>query len=408
MQEQALSMDLRAGVRGIAEAENARVSMKIGVPRGTLSRELIASMASMFPAIQFELLGEDLRYIPTDLDIIFVTADGSAINEVEQVVRQCKGNPAAPLSVVILRNADFANTRILLQSGAVDVLAAPVGETALALCLERIVARGKPDRKAARPGGQLVALLKAGGGVGATSLGLQAALIVASRNAEPSRICFADLDLQFGSAAMYCDMADALTVTDCLAVGELLKDTQFTTALAAHKSGIRVLAAPREITPLDALTPELAEALFTALKRDFALTVADLPSVWTAWTYRTMQMAARIVLVTHLSVPHVHLVRRQLSLLAAQKLEMIPLTLVCNAVNGDNQGMLSIKEAERAIGRAFDIVIPDDPRVMGAACNQGLTIASVRRGTKMEKMVAALAEVMTGDALAAPRLLNER
>ncbi len=85
-------------------------------------------------------------------------------------------------------------------------------------------------------------------------------------------MCYADLDIQFGSAALYFDMSDALTVADCLAVGEVLSDTQFATALAAHRSGVRLLAAPRDVSPLDVLTPKLIEALIVALKRDFPLT----------------------------------------------------------------------------------------------------------------------------------------
>jgi pilus assembly protein CpaE len=112
-------------------------------------------------------------------------------------------------------------------------------------------------------------------------------------------------------------------------------------------------------------------------------------------------MAGRIVLVTRLSVPHVHLVRRQLSVLALQKLDSIPLTLICNAVNGDRQNMLSIKAAERAIGRQFDLVIPEDTRVMEPACNQGTDIASVRRGTKLEKAIAELTAVIMADVAAA-------
>jgi pilus assembly protein CpaE len=110
-------------------------------------------------------------------------------------------------------------------------------------------------------------------------------------------------------------------------------------------------------------------------------------------------MAARIVLVTRLSVPHVHLVRRQLNLLALQKLDSVPLMLVCNAVNSDRQNMLSIRAAERAIGRTFDFVIPEDERVMETACNQGLEISTVRRGTKLEKMTAMLAGAIAADAL---------
>jgi len=242
-------------------------------------------------------------------------------------------------------------------------------------------------------------VLKAGGGVGATSLAVQAGIMAAGQVGRGG-VCFADLDLQFGSAALYLDMAEALTVSDCLAVGEFLGDTQFATALAAHGSGMRLLAAPRDVTALDALTPQLTDSLLTALRRDFALTIADLPPVWTAWTYRALQSAVRIVLVTRLSVPHVHLVRRQLELMTLQKLDTIPLTLVCNAVNGDRQNMLSIRAAERAIGRPFDIVIPEDTRVMETASNQGLDIAMVRRGTKLEKAIAQLVDVMTAEAMA--------
>ena len=82
---------------------------------------------------------------------------------------------------------------------------------------------------------------------------------------------------------------EALTVADCLAVGEFLGETQFATALSAHKSGVRVLAAPRELTALDTLTPHSTEALDRGLRRDFAPTILDLPSVWTAWTNRAFK-----------------------------------------------------------------------------------------------------------------------
>jgi len=246
--------------------------------------------------------------------------------------------------------------------------------------------------------------LKAGGGVGATSLGVQMAHQLAAKAGAESKICFADLDLQFGAAALYFDLSEALTVTDCAAVGEVLEETQFATALAAHKSGIRVLAAPREATALESLTPQMVEALVRGLRRDFALTILDLPSVWTAWTNHALQLVDRIVMVTNLSVAHVHLVRRQLGILAMQNLDSLPLTLVCNAVTGDQQNLLSIKAAERALGRPFDIVLPEDGRVMGAAANQGLPISEVRRGTKLEKSIAQLAERIGADALASPQM----
>jgi pilus assembly protein CpaE len=151
------------------------------------------------------------------------------------------------------------------------------------------------------------------------------------------------------------------------------------------------VAAPREMVPLETLGPPQATALLTGLRRDFRLTLVDLPPVWTAWTNEILHQADRIVLVTHLSAPHVQLVKRQLRVLASQGLDGKPLTLVCNAPSGDHTAAVSIKAAERALGRPFDAIIPEDRRTMVAATNQGVEISSVRKGTKLEKAIADLA-----------------
>ncbi len=293
---------------------------------------------------------------------------------------------------------------MLSRAGAADVIPLPASQAVWALTIERLLARDSSDRDQGRKAGQVVAILKAGGGVGATSLSVQAAHLLAGRTGPHGRICYADLDLQFGAGALYFDLNEALTVTDCAAVGEVLEETLFATALAAHKSGVRVLAAPREATALDTLTPQLVEGLLRGLRRDFVLTILDLPALWTAWTSHAVHLADRIVLVTHLSVAHIHLVRRQLAILAMQGLDRVPLTLVCNGMTSDQQNLLSIKAAERALGRSFDIVLPADARVMGAATNQGLRLSEVRSGTKLEKCVGQLADRMAQDALALPHM----
>ena len=296
--------------------------------------------------------------------------------------------------VVVLLNADVTGTRRLMRAGAADVLPAPVSESALTLSLERLLARGdEPLHRPPGRAGQVVALLKAGGGVGATSLGTQLAILMAARRSGAG-VCFADLDLQFGEGALYLDLAESMTITDVLSSSGALDDIPLASALAAHRSGVRVLAAPRELAPLDVLTPALIEPLIKALRRDFALTLIDGPSAWTAWTNRALQLCDRIVLITNLSVPHIDLVKRQLRVLQSQRLDQIPLTLVCNRVSADQQALVSIKAAQRAIGRDFDVIIPEDRRLMNEAINQGIELSAVRRGSKIEKALEALAEII--------------
>jgi pilus assembly protein CpaE len=397
-------MEFGGRMRSLSAREREQMpanASRIGFVDGAIKPEQISMLASLFPDLAFQSVGSTWPdHHALGFDFLFVTVDAMSSPDMDGAIRRLKAQAESIHIIVILRNADVVNTRVLVHAGAADVLPAPVSEASLALCLERLFAQEIGERGPVRKPGQVVALLKAGGGVGATSLGVQAAITLASNAGQGPRVCFADLDLQFGLAALYFDLTEALSITECVSVGDLLAETQFATTLAAHSSGVRVLAGPRDLTPLDLLTPQLAESLVSGLRRDFALTILDLPSVWTPWTYRALQLADRIVLVTHLSVPHVHLLRRQMSVLLLQRLDQVPLTLVCNAVTADQQSLLSLKTAERSIGRPFDIVVPEDSRVMGAATNEGVRISAIRRGTKLEKAIGLVAEAIAADALA--------
>lgn len=378
---------------------NAR---RVGYVEGAIGdADRVTRLVALFTDIVFESVGAVWTDSwPPQFDILIVSVDGALPGEVENTLRRLRNRPPALHVVVVVRRPDAIDARVLVRYGASDVLAAPVSEAALALSIERLIAREITLGGAARRPGQMVALLKAGGGVGATSLAVQIAAQLAAKAPAAAQVCLADLDLQFGTAALYFDLQDALTVADCLHVGDVLDETQFATALATHKSGARILAAPRQLTALDQLSPQLAESLISGLRRDFALTILDLPSVWTPWTYRSLQLADRIVMVTHLSVPHVHLVRRQLAVLAQQKLDDRPIVLVCNGLSAEQQKSISIKAAQRAIGRDFDFVIPEDRSTMIAAINQGVAISAIRRATRLEKAIALLADALAADALA--------
>jgi pilus assembly protein CpaE len=362
----------------------------VGIVDGAIGgAERFASIAALFPDVKFEPIGPQWsERKDACLDVVIVGISSSSSEEVEATIKLLRTRTVTAKVLVTLRDADVTTTRRLVREGAADVLPTPVSEAALALSLERLLAAAAPASASGSRPGRLVAVLKAGGGVGATALSVQAAATLAKGG---GGVCVADLDLQFGAAAIYLDLPDAVTVTDCLSSGASLLDTPFATALATHRTGVRLLAAPRDIVPLETLGPQEAEALLTALRRDFALTIIDLPTAWTVWTNYMLNVADHIVLVTHLSVPHVQAVKRQLRALAAQGLDGRPLTLVCNSLSPDQTQSVSVKAAERALGRDFDVVVPEDRRTMTAAINQGVELSAIRAGTKAEKAIADLA-----------------
>lgn len=353
----------------------------------------VAMLSAMFPAVTFRILDSAWpdRAAQT-CDLLIVGVDAASQGEVERMATRIAAAAGRVEVLVVMRGADIDTTRRMIHQGAADVLPAPVNDTALTIALERIFCRLDTGR-AQRRSGEIVTVLKAGGGVGATSLAAQLAVMLAA-NPATGGVCLADLDLQMGAAALYLDVPDAVTLAQVLGSGGAVEDMPFATSLASHRSGVSVLAAPHELMPVETLSPSLVDGLLTGLRRDFALTLVDLPTVWTAWTNRLLRQSQRILLVTGLSVPHVHLARRQLHMLSAQRLDDVPLTLICNQVEPEGVSGISIKAAQQAIGRPFDLVIPEDRKLMHQAINQGVALSTVRRGTKIEAAIARLAETL--------------
>jgi pilus assembly protein CpaE len=367
--------------------EPASGGLRVGYEPSVFEGHGADGLARQFPVVRFEPLGPaTARH---GHDVLILSVDANDRSQVDQTIARLHELAGRTSTIVVLRGATLDKTRKLLRAGAADVLPAPASEPSLAVALERLLARLEPED--AGHGGQVVALLKAGGGAGATSVGLQTATILAEAGL---KVCFADLDVQFGSAAVYLDLPEAASVEEVLAAGRALQELPFATSLAAHRTGVRILAAPRTVMALEALTPALVDGLIAGLKREFDVVVVDLPGDWTAWTNQVLQQADRLILVTRLSVPHALLTRRQLQTLALQQLDGKPITLVCNQVAPDMLGGLSIGAVQRAVGRDFDVVLPEDRRLMSDAINQGLAVADVRRGSKLEKALRDLAAVV--------------
>lgn len=375
--------DAPAGEVAPLRREPAKSGVSVGFePAAFEGGVSVDGLAHQFPMVRFAPLSGGVR---AGHDVLILAADAERGGFEQALARTRELSPRTAV-VVVLRGATVEKTRTLLREGAADVLTAPVSEPALAVSLERLIARLEPAGSSR--GGEVVGLLKAGGGVGATSLGVQVGVLLAEAGV---KVCFADLDVQFGSAAVYLDLQEATTLEDVLAAGQVLQELPFSTSLAAHRSGLRVLAAPKTVMALEALSPSVIDNLLSGLRREFDLVLVDLPTDWTAWTNRALRTADRLVMVAQLSVPHALLTKRQLQMLAMQQLEDRPLTVVCNQAAPDKIGGVSVSAVQRAVGRSFDLIVPEERRLMSDAINQGVTVGALRRGTKLEKALQDLA-----------------
>ncbi|WP_309611527.1 hypothetical protein [Sphingomonas sp.] len=275
----------------------------------------------------------------------------------------------------------LALVRALIRTGAHDVVPLPLDLAELEASLQplraTIAAKRQPAGTEKR---KLVAIIKGEGGVGATALLGQVATRFAARETAAGRdACLIDFDVQFGDAAFQLGLAPPLNLTDLLDVGARLDGALLRATTARHPSGLAVLAAPRQITPLDALDSEMALALAETAMREFGTVFVDLPHNWTNWSMSLLARADVVLLVTELRIPSLNRARRQLDLLASQDMDRLDIRIVVNRAEKGLFRAIKPADVQRALGRSVAFTVVNDHETMIAAIERGVPVAEIRR-----------------------------
>jgi pilus assembly protein CpaE len=332
-------------------------------------------------------------------DVLLVDLDADDPRELEalQRLRQEVGGLQRPI-IVTARELTPAAMRRLLREGIDDFLPQPLqaGDVVEALRASALKRRGTSPGAVAR--GRVLTFAHASGGVGTTTLAVNAACSLAKpKRGKPAEVCLIDLDVQYGSAALHFDLPQGSGIAELVEDPERLDADMLDGLLASHASGVRVLTAPKFPMPLDLVTAELVQSLLTVARRRFDVVVVDLPLALTRWTEGVMAASDAIVFVTQLNVPAIRQMRRLLDTIQEVGLYAVPLRIVANRFEGGlfGRGEVGRRQAEKALGRSIDHVIDDDPKLIASSLNQGKPALTLKRRQRVcrqiEAMIAAVA-----------------
>lgn len=325
-----------------------------------------------------------------DSDVLIVdvnTNDEADVGELARLMtQQFAGRPV----VATAADVSIQDIQRLIRLGVIDFLPQPISGADVTAALEHAVRRQAQSAasESGSRGGQIVAFLKGAGGVGATTLAVQMGCALATdRKATRPEFCVLDFDIQFGTAALYLDIMTAVEYGDLVSAPERIDGELLRGLMGHHGSGLDVLGVPADVMPLDTLTPEFVSAFLDVARREYSLTLLDLPIAWSGSTFVALQAADLVVVVTNLSVSAVRQTRRQLDTLQAHGLPSDRIKVVLNRLDKGSSGTVRAKEAQQALGHDFDYVIADDPKVVGEATNQGVFLAEIKKRSKVEQSV---------------------
>jgi pilus assembly protein CpaE len=234
--------------------------------------------------------------------------------------------------------------------------------------------------------GKLVSVIKSVGGVGATALLSQLAIRFAQNEATCGReACLIDLDVQFGDVAFQLGLRPKLTLSDLLDAGTRLDGDLLRATTTDHPAGLKVIAAPREMMPLEGVSSEHVLQIADRATREFGTVFLDLPANWTNWSLSLIARSDLVILVTDLTVTGLNRARRQLNLLDSQDLGAIDVRVVVNRYDKAAARTISLADAKKALGRDVNYTVFNDFPVMRAAIDRGVPISEIKRKTALGK-----------------------
>ena len=329
------------------------------------------------------------RLLDEHPDVFFVDMDLSLSPHQSALETLASRRPAGIPIVVTTEQPSMEGMRILLRLDSIDLLPQPIDPAQLMEAIRNGKGKAKPATC-----GTVVAFLKAGGGVGATTLAVQSAcsLGTSSSSQGSAQTCLLDFDVQFGAAALHLDLDHSASLIELPDISERFDLTMLRGAMAHHRCGVDLLPSPSALHPLDMVTPETAITLVHAAAQDFRHILVDLPLTWTAWTRAVLAEANVIILVLRPDVPSIRQARRQIEALASEGCGAIPLKIVANFTP---TGLfpapgIGLKDAARALGRPLDFTIPRADRPFADAVNHGLPLAEVKGGRGPAKQISRM------------------
>lgn len=315
--------------------------------------------------------------------IVQVDADNAASVKRFQKLAQLVSTPL----IAGVYEPPLALVRALVRGGAHDVIPLPASieevQSSLAALKEELAKRQSAVRSTT---GKLVSVIKSVGGVGATALISQLAIRYVQSEARKGReACLMDLDLQFGDVAFQLGLRPKFTLLDLLEAGSRLDGELLRATCAEHPSGLKVIAAPVDMMPIEGMPTEHLLRIIELARREFDTVFVDLPTNWTNWSLSVVAQSDLALLVTEQSVAGINRARRQLTLLDSQDLSNIDVRVIVNRYEKSLARTVRPADVKNALGRDVAYTVANDFALVRSAIDRGVSIDELKRKSAVGK-----------------------
>ena len=326
---------------------------------------------------------------PADLTIMEIGAEPEKdLLHVEKLVNGNHGHE-------VFLTSSSTDPNMLVQAmrlGAKEFLPQPIEQSEVVGALGRFMARREQfkDKRANLKNGKIIDVIGSKGGVGSTTLAVNLAASLASQN--PSRsVALIDMNLLFGEIPLFLDFTPSYHWGEIVRNITRLDPTLLMSILHEHPARLHVLPSPSQLNSTAEATPEIIEHLLNLMKTIFDYIVVDSGHVTDQTSMKILELADTVLLVAILSLPCLTNLSKSLQLfedLGYPEEERTRIIMNRYIKNSD----ISIKDAEKSIGKEVFHAIPNDFKLTMSAINQGKTLSQIAPKSAVARSIEELAQ----------------
>lgn len=222
------------------------------------------------------------------------------------------------------------------------------------------------------------------GGMGATTLAIEAALQLSKGGKEAT--CVVDLDLYAGECADFLNIKPKLAVDSLAKNSDAIDEHLLESVLSEHPSGLKLLAAQTHMGANQVINSGAVLHLLNLISSQFTHVIIDLPRAWQPWTDDVVLGSDALFLISDGSVPALRAARRQLDEFRNRYAGKVKPHVI---VNKHDRAWFSTamreKDFKASLGEAFAGSVLDDTKLAREAIDRGVPISTLKKGATLVK-----------------------
>lgn len=310
--------------------------------------------------------------------------------------------PGMSVVLAFSRRPD-GSLREIVRAGAIDLLQLPVDDKELIEALDRAaglaqmaapvtvdVTAPAAEPAVVAPGshhpGRVFTISSATGGCGKTFFATNIGYFLTRYTG--GRVCILDLDLQFGEVVTAMRLRPKYTIFDALQREDTDEDdlrAHIEEYTVAHETGVHVLAAPREPSEADRISPPDITRIIEAVRKQFDYVVVDTPPQLNESVLAAFDLSDMLYVMATLDLPSVRNMSVFLSTLDRLKISTDNVKLILNKAESDVG--IDIEQVTKLFPQGFQAVLPYAKEV-SRSINLGMPVMAASPQSEISRLMA--------------------